>query len=77
MENKEEKRHSIVKQDLSLHLLFHYIRLVRDCDYGYIEQNPKIKNLFDKLYNLLGDEIDKYYSGNIIEQYVITICEEE
>lgn len=77
MKNKEEKRNSIVKQDLSLHLLFHYVRMVRQCDYGYIELNPEIKNLFDKLYNFLGNELDKCYSGDIIEQYVTTVCEEE
>ena len=77
MENKAQKNRRIVKQDLSLHILFHNLQMVRDCDYGYIQDNPKIKKAFDKLYNLVGDEIDKQYIGDITEQYVITICEEE
>lgn len=71
-----EKKQKVIRQDLSLHLLFHYLRILRDCDYGYIESNLEMKESFDKLYNLVGDEIDKYYCGDIIDQYVTTICEE-
>ncbi len=66
-----------IKQELGYFILFDYLESVRTACSGALSSDETLNGAFNTLSERCAELVQTGYCGNITEQYVITICEEE
>ena len=68
---------TVIKKELGLHILYDYLDSVKYACSGALSMDEKMNALFSELYERCGNLVCAELCGDITEQYVVTVCEED
>lgn len=65
-----------IKHSLEFYLMWHYLESVQNACFGALSMDNELERLFVSLYDYCAELVHRSYFGNIVEQYMVTVCEE-
>ena len=68
---------TVIKQDLGLYVLFEHLECIKTSCFGVLASDNTMNALFFELYERCANLVQEKYCGDIVEQYVLTVLEED
>lgn len=64
-----------IKQNIEYFILWHFLDSVQNTCFGALSSDDNLKRLFNELYDYCDKLLSSSFTGDIVEQYLVTVLD--